>query len=94
MNHESQRPPSSGHESDNRRFYKHLLEYDPRALEGDMKEIRELVETEVNFEPIDQLGVSAYSVLRHAANLLHFIEEYERRTGTTDLPKTWNGRTD
>lgn len=73
-------------------YHEPLYRYNPASLEDDMKEINELIDTEADFEPIWQLGVSSSEVLRHAANLLRFIEEYEERTGSLDLPKPWNQR--
>lgn len=65
--------------------YAHMLSFDPNALVRDMEVIRDTIQTEITFEPASDV-VDASILLEHAANVLHFVEIYIERTGSTELP--------
>jgi len=66
-----------------RRYFK---TYDPRTIEADLEFVGEAVDTHIDFEPFKDVG-DVYSLLKAAANLAMFAEEYRQRTGGFDLPK-------
>ncbi len=66
-------------------FYEYLLKYDPELLEHHMQTVREAIQIDIEFEPFESVG-DTRELFWAAANLLHFVEEYQMRTGTTELP--------
>lgn len=62
-----------------------FLRLNPESLERDLVFVAEAVETELHFEPFKAVG-DVDGLLRTAANLAMFAEEYRNRTGSLRLP--------
>lgn len=79
-------PKFTGDDAERQReYYPTFTGFDPGSLEGDLQTVADAIESEVTFEPFRQIG-DVEGLLRAAANLLFFIEEYEQRTGSLELP--------
>jgi len=70
-----------------REFHERLLKLDPSILDANLDFIADAVVTDLTFEPYADPRVGNMQGLFEAAvNLFHFVEEYERRTGSLELP--------
>lgn len=62
-----------------------LLELRPDDLERDLTTVADAIRVDVSFEPFQEVG-DVRRLLNAAANLFHFVEEYERIHGSLILP--------
>jgi hypothetical protein len=75
----------SGADFDIDQYRRSFRTYNPAEIESDLEFIEEAVGIQLDFEPFRSVG-DVDTLLKAAANLAMFAEEYRKRTGSLELP--------